>query len=61
MSDNCGECPNATTTNMATCTGDYTHLTSDIDHSCSFAVRTVVCNGTVGYSIAINVIKVAGI
>ena len=54
MSDNCGECPNATTTNMATCTGDYTHLISD--RPCSFAVSTAVCDGTVGdFSNAVNV------
>jgi hypothetical protein len=46
MADNCGECPSTTTTNMATCTGDYTQLSSD--HPCSFAVRKAVCNGTIG-------------
>ena len=46
---------NATTTNMATCTGDYTHLTSD--RPCSFAVRTAVCDGIIvgDFSNAINV------
>ena len=54
MSDNCGECPSATTTNMVTCTGDYTHLTSD--HQCSFAIRSAVCDGIVGdFSNAVNV------
>ena len=56
MASNCGECPNATTTNTATCTGDYCdiHLTSD--RPCSFAVRSAVCNGIVGdFRDAINV------
>ena len=39
---------------MATCTGDYTHLTSD--HPCSFAVRLAVCNCIVGdFSDAVNI------
>ena len=60
MASNCGECPSTTTTNMVTCTGNYTQLTSD--HLCSFAVRTAVCNGTVGdISIAVNVPTVTGI
>jgi hypothetical protein len=46
MADNCGNCPSTTTTNMVTCTGDYTQLTSD--HPCSFAVRSAVCNCTIG-------------
>jgi hypothetical protein len=46
MATNCGECPSTTTTNMATCTGDYTQLTSD--QPCSFAIRSAVCNGTIG-------------
>ena len=54
MVDNCGECPSATTTNMATCTGDYTQLTSD--RPCSFAVRSAVCDGIIGdFSNAVNV------
>ena len=62
MADNCGECPNATTTNMATCncTADiYTQLTSD--RQCSFAIRSAVCDGMVGdFSDAVNVPTVAG-
>ena len=54
MASNCGECPSTTTTNMVTCTGNYTQLTSDCP--CSIPVRTAVCNGTVGdISIAVNV------
>ena len=58
---NCGECPNATTTNMATCTGNYSHPTSH--HACSFAVRTAVCNGIVGDfrdAIGVPTISMAG-
>ena len=59
MADNCGECPNATITNMATCTEDYTQLISD--RQCSFALRTAVCDGVVGdFSDAVNVTIVAG-
>jgi hypothetical protein len=60
MATNCGDCLNTTTTtNVITCSGNYTHLTSD--HPCSFAVRSAVCNGTVGdVSDAINVPKVEG-
>jgi hypothetical protein len=54
MAFNCGECPNSTTTNMITCSGDYAQLTSD--HPCSFAVGTAVCNGTaVDVSITVTV------
>jgi hypothetical protein len=54
MASNCGDCPSTTTTNMATCTGNYTQLTSD--NPCSFALRTVVCDGVVGdFSDAVNV------
>ena len=61
MASNCGECPSTTTANMATCTGNYTQLTSD--HPCSFAVRIAVCNKTLGdISIAVNVPEIgAGI
>jgi hypothetical protein len=54
MADNCANCPSTTTTNVVTCTGDYTQLTSD--HPCSFAVRSAVCNGIVGdFSDAVDV------
>ena len=56
MVDNCGECPNATTTNMATCTGDYCNIHLTSDHQCSFVVRSAVCNGIVGdFSNAVNI------
>ena len=40
---NCGQCPNITTNNTASCTGIV------IDgHQCMFALRTIVCDDTVG-------------
>ena len=39
---------------MATCTGDYTQLTSD--HPCSLAMRAAACSGIVGdFSDTVNV------
>ena len=54
MASNCGDCPSTITTNMVTCTGNYTQLNSD--DPCSFAVRTSLCNGTLGdISMAVDV------
>ena len=54
-SNNCGECPATTHSNMVTCNGNYSQLMHD-DHSCLFTVGTVVCNGIVEtISIAVTV------
>ena len=40
---NCGQCPNITSNNTASCTGIL------IDgHQCMFALQTIVCDGIVG-------------
>ena len=54
MASNCGECPEITTNNKVTCTGNYIQLLNN--HQCSFAVQTIVCDEIIGdVSTAINV------
>ena len=58
VTENCGECPNTTTSNKVTCTRNYTQLTNN--HQCSFAVQTVVCDDIIGdFSSVVNVTMTA--